>query len=466
MLQVVRKTIKKYDLLTPGDRVVIAVSGGPDSVALADVLFLLKEEYRLKLHIAHLNHMFRGKEADRDAQAVEELARALGLPCTVAKSDVPAFAAEHHMSAQAAARQVRYDFLEKTRANWQGTKIATGHHADDQAETLLMNILRGAGTEGLTGIPPKRDDVYIRPLIEVTREEIEAYCRERGLGFRQDISNFKPVYLRNRIRLELLPLLAKEYNPGIRSSLVRLGRIMRDENGFMEERVQEFWDRLVISGTGSEIIFSLTGFLQAHPALKRRLLRKAWGTLRGDERDLEFIHLEQTLDFLQNGAAGGVIELPRHIIMEKSYDSFRLAATCSEPEKTVFCHELIIPGNTFIPELGLNIEAEVTSCWPGSVEFKEEAWIDYEKLNGPLLVRSRRPGDRFLPLNGCGSKKLKEFFIDEKIPRARRDRVPIVTAGEDIVWIGGIRPDDRWRITDKTRKFLHLKIAQNITEVN
>lgn len=466
MLRLVNETIKKYNLLTPGDRVVVAVSGGADSVALANVLFLLKDEYRLELHIAHLNHMFRGEEADLDAQTVAKLADTFGLPCTVTKADVPAFAAEHHMSAQAAARQVRYEFLDKVRADWPGTKIATGHHADDQAETLFMNILRGTGAEGLAGISPKRGDIYIRPLIEVTREEIEDYCRNNCLYFRQDASNFKPVYLRNRIRLELLPHLAKEYNPGIRLSLVRLASIMREENGYMEEQVRELWGRLVISETGSEIIFSLTGFLQAHQALKRRLFRKAWAAILGDERDLGFAHLEQVIDFLQNGSTGGVIELPRHILMEKSYDSFRLIAAGCKPELPPFCYELKIPGQTFIPELDINIETKVTSSWPGHANVKEEVWVDYGKLTGSLQARSRRPGDRFWPLNGSGSKKIKDFFIDEKIPRASRDRVPIVTAGEDIVWVGGIRSDHRWRITDKTRKFLHLKIAQNITEVN
>lgn len=465
MLRIVLETIKKYNLLAPGDRVVVAVSGGPDSVALAHVLCQLKEEFKLTLHFAHLNHMFRGAEADRDARSVEELARNLGVSCTVTKENVPAFASAHRLSAQAAARQVRYNFLEQVRGSIKGTKIATGHHADDQVETILMNILRGTGPEGLSGIPPKREDIYIRPMIGVAREEIEAYCRENGLTFLQDTSNLKPVYLRNRIRLELLPQLAKDYNPGIRMSLLRLGQIMRDENGFMEAHTLELWDRLVISRTGSEVIFNLAGFLVIHPAVQRRLLRMAWTAAYGDERDLGFIHVEQILDFLQDGVTGGVIELPRHILLEKSYDCFRLTADGVEQEEVNFCYELEIPGSTFVFELGVIIEAEVAEFWPG-IAGKDEIWVDFEKLGMPLMVRTRRPGDRFWPLNGAGSKKLKEFFIDEKVPRALRDKIPIVTTGEEIVWVGGIRSDDRWRITDKTRKYLHLKIKQNITEVN
>jgi tRNA(Ile)-lysidine synthase len=460
MFQVVRDTIEKFKLLTHGDRVVVAVSGGPDSVALTHVLFLLKDDYNLALHIAHLNHMFRGEEAEGDARFVAQLAGSLGLDWTVSKVDVPAFASEKRMSAQAAARQVRYSFLEQVRSEWQGTKIATGHQADDQTETVLLNILRGAGPEGLSGIPPKRDDIYIRPLINVTRDEVEAYCRDNSLSYRQDLSNIKPVYLRNKVRLELLPILKNAYNPGISASLLRLSHIMRDENDFMQTRIQEYWDGLVISDNGSEVIFNLPDFLQAHAAIRRRLLRKAWAALRDGERDLEFVHLEQAMDFLRDGTAGGVIELPLHILLEKSYDTFSLKAAGGLPGPSSFCHLLKVPGSTVVPELGVSIDAGITETWPGNTAGKVEAWFDFDKITGPLTVRSRRPGDRFWPLNGNGSKKLKEFFIDEKIPRNQRDRVPIITVGEEILWVGGIRPDNRWRVSDHTNRFLHLKIRK------
>lgn len=461
MLQVVRDTIEKFNLLKPGERVVVAVSGGPDSVALAHVLFALKDDYNLALHVAHLNHMFRGEEAEEDARFVAELARSFDVECTVSKKDVPAFAAEHRMSSQAAARQVRYRFLEQVRSDWQGTKIATGHQADDQAETVLLNILRGAGPEGLSGIPPKREDIYIRPLINVTRDEVESYCRDNSLNYRQDVTNFKPVYLRNKVRLELLPLLKEKYNPGICSALFRLAHIMRDENDFMMTRVQEYWDRLVISDNGSEIIFNLPDFLQIHSAIRRRLLRKAWVRVRGEVRDLGFVHLEQALDFLRDGTTGGVIEFPLHILLEKSYDTFCLKAVSSgAAEQAGFCHLLQVPGSTMVPELGIIIDAGIAETWPGSSAGKDEAWFDFDKLSGPLIVRSRRPGDRFWPLKGSGSKKLKEFFIDEKIPRVRRNKVPIVTNGEEILWVGGSRPDNRWRVSDHTIKFLHLKIRK------
>ncbi len=466
MFRIICDTITKYSLLARGDRVVVAVSGGPDSVALTHVLFSLKKEYDLVLHIAHLNHMFRGAEADQDARWVMDLAQQLEIPCTVSKVDVPAFAKARRISAQAAARQVRYDFLEQVRMTQKATRIATGHHADDQAETLVMNILRGAGPGGLSGIPPQRGGVYIRPLIDATREEIENYCRENELAYCQDSSNFKPVYLRNRVRLELLPLLEREYNPEIRVALIRLAGIMQDENEFMDTQVQDLWDKLMISDTRSEIICNLPGFLAAPPALQRRLLRKAWAALRGDARELTYNHLEQAMNFLRDGKAGGVIEFPRHIIMINGYGEFRLTVARPNLEPVVFCYALQIPGTTFIPEIGANIVVEITGVPPVDAAGKKELWVDAEKLSGPLQVRSRQSGDRFWPLGGRGSKKIKEFFIDAKVPRRQRDRVPIITAGEDIVWVGGMRPDDRWQITDSTRKFLHLKILENITEQN
>ncbi|MCK4262385.1 tRNA lysidine(34) synthetase TilS, partial [bacterium] len=244
----VRRTIVRYRMLEPGDRLVVAVSGGPDSVALLSILACLSQELNFSLQVAHLNHMFRAKEAEEDALYVKELAKKFSLPITVRKRNVLAFIKRKHLSPEEGARQVRYKFLQDVAEKAGANKIALGQTADDQAETVLIWMLRGSGLKGLTGIPavrPLENSLIIRPLIEVSRSEIEDYLREEGLAVRVDASNLKPVYLRNKIRLKLIPLLARDYNPNIKSVLSGMSQILRADEECLNEVQERTFKRIV-----------------------------------------------------------------------------------------------------------------------------------------------------------------------------------------------------------------------------
>ncbi|KNZ68880.1 tRNA(Ile)-lysidine synthetase [Thermincola ferriacetica] len=469
MYEKVKATVIKYKMLEPGDKVVVGVSGGPDSVALAHILTRLAKEFGLTIHIGHLNHMFRGKEAELDANSVARLAEKLGLPCTVERIDVPAYLSEHRVSAQAGARYIRYAFFEKLADEVGANRIATGHHADDQAETVLMNFLRGSGVSGLTGIPPVRQGKYIRPLIEVSRQEIENYCRYFDLPVRFDASNAKNIYLRNRVRNQLIPFLQKEFNPKIVQTIARFSEIARDDNEFICREAEKAWQLLGVGERTEEIRFELDRFWEWPRAVQRRILIKAWEAVTGSARDIMYTNIENLLEFLKTGPASGYIELPKGVVAQKTYNSAIITAKY-EPAQIEYDHELKVPGRTIIPEAGLTIITDVKQIAAYNMDAKAHGIdkglkahaVDYDRLHGDVRVRNRRPGDRFQPLGMKGTKKLKDFFIDLKIPVAERDRYPVITAGDDIVCVGRLRIDERWKITESTRTVLIIKIIDEM----
>lgn len=456
MLEKVKKTIAKYRMLEFGDKVVVGVSGGADSVTLLHILDQLKEEYQLSLWIVHLNHMFRGQEAREDAEFVAQLGAALGVPAFIEEVDVPQLMKETGLSAQLAARQARYLFYERIIAQVGAQKIALGHHGDDQAETILMRFLRGAGEDGLAGIPPVRGKI-IRPLLEATRREIEEYCSLHHLDFRTDYSNLKTIYLRNKIRLELLPLLEEEYNSNIRQTLVRLGDVFREDSNYLQKKALTTLQQVVVQEEDSQLVINWEK-LVCHPkAMQRRIFREAIRKIKGNLENISFNHLEDLIEFFSQADKGQKI-LPGNIFLEKSYS--KLLISRQEGTRT-FSYSLQIPGTTIIPELDLVITSKVIeSCCSGKPKADNpwQAYLDYYPAHGPLIVRNRREGDRFHPKGMVGSKKLKDFFIDEKIPRYERNSIPLLLQGQEILWVIGRRLGVRKRETELGKKQLFLAV--------
>lgn len=460
MLEQVLATVLKFSMFRQGDKVLVGVSGGADSVALFHILFRLREKFNLELFICHLNHMFRGEEARADAGWVASLARKFDIPSIIEDIDVPGYMIRHNLPAQVAARQVRYRFYRRVAAEKGCSRVALGHHADDQAETILINLLRGAGTSGLKGIPPVRENFFVRPLIEARRKQIEAYCLLQELSYRQDSSNLKPVYTRNRVRMELIPLLEKEYNPAVVASLNRLAGIMREENDFMEAAAENALERIVGRVGPGEVRLSLKSLTDISPALLRRILRMIFRRMAGESRAPDYEQIEKALALLK-GALPGKLEWPSGILLIKRYGQLEIIKGGAGENVPCYRYPLNIPGETRIPETGICIESEIMdiSVAPDPMTLHSgEALLDYAKLTGPVEVRRRRDGDLFWPLGFKGTIKLKKFFIDKKIPREKRDFIPLVTAGEEIAWAAG-RPGEKWKITRETKKCLYLKIV-------
>jgi tRNA(Ile)-lysidine synthase len=453
----VRRTIKKYSLLSPEDRVLVAVSGGPDSVCLLSALHALAGALDLTLHVAHLDHMFRGEESANEARFVARLAEKLGIPSTIEKLDVPAFCRARGVSPQAGARETRYAFLSEVARATGASRIATGHTATDQAETFLMRILRGAGVSGLAAIPPKRDDV-IRPLLEVTREEVLDYLRSNDLPFMSDSSNAKPLYTRNRIRMDVLPVL-KRFNPRIIKALASAASLLRDEDEAMETHSAALASE-ILSREKDAVVLRKTEFNALQPALRRRLFRKTAALAGADPSGLSSVQIDEALAFMTEARTGRTMLLPRGLTIEREYGAFVINRAAPAE---AFCHGVTVPGLTAVPELGLEVEFTLPAGAKnnGKTNYLWQAAFDYDKLMPHLTFRNRRPGDWFCPSGMEGRhKKLQDFLVDEKIPRRRRDRVPLLLAGENILWVVGLRTDERFLAREGTKNILVVTVRK------
>jgi len=455
LLTKVKETIRKFSLLTPRDRVLVAVSGGPDSVCLLSVLHVLAKDLDLTLHIAHLDHMFRGKESAGEALFVSELAAKSGIPATIEKFNVPAYCLERGLSPQEGAREVRYDFLQRTAETAGASLIATGHTANDQAETFLMRLIRGAGASGLSAIPPARDNI-IRPLIETTRDEVMKYLSERDLAFVTDSSNTKSVYTRNRIRMEVLPVLQR-FNPRIVATLAAEAGQLREEDEAVEGYCTTLSDGILVQKEHA-VFVKRNEFNTLPPAFRRRLLKKASDLAGMESSGLSRVQIDEAIAFMAVAQTGRTMDLPPGLAIGREYDRFVISA---QSETKDFSHVIAIPGVTVIPELRMEIETLLVDQIPEEREDINYVWqalFDYDKIGPILTLRNRHPGDWFCPTGMGGKhKKIQDYFVDEKVPRRKRDLVPLLCSGEDILWVVGMRTDERFLAGAVTKKVLSVR---------
>jgi len=448
-------------MLKPGDKVLAGVSGGSDSIALLHILWILKDDLQIFPVVAHLNHQLRGEEAKEDARSVREFSKKLELPCYIEEADVKSYHKSSGLSLQEACREIRFSFFEQLAGKLGAGRVALGHHADDQAETILLNLLRGAGISGLKGISYVRG-LFIRPLLEIRRREIEKYCLQHNLPVRQDSSNLKPVYTRNRIRLNLLPLLEREYNPQIVNTLVQLGNLCSEEDAYLEELAMINLEKIKTNEKKNGMVVLDNNMLRELSApLCRRVLRLAWNEATGETKELSYHHVDKLMELLHKKAGGRVMILPRRIRALKTNNFLQFSREAEPASVLPYKRSLIVPGVTYIPEIDLRIQAEVidiSDAPPFSEMSSNEALLDYDLVKHPLFVRRRVEGDVFSPFGLGGTMKLKKFLIDSKIARYKRDRIPLVVCGDDIVWVGGLRLSQDWKVTGGTVNCLYLQI--------
>ncbi|MBQ6998996.1 MAG: tRNA lysidine(34) synthetase TilS [Clostridia bacterium] len=445
MEKIVLKTVDKYNMLSPGDTIVIGLSGGADSVALLTVLCALKQRYNITLHAAHINHMIRGNEAERDAKYAKSIAEANGVEFHLLKCNVPAMAEELGISEEMAGRKARYDFFNSISTN---AKIAVAHHKGDSAETTLINMMRGSSLNGLKGISPVNGNI-VRPLIECDRCQIEKYLLEKNISFVTDSTNAENIYTRNIVRNVIIPAMEK-INPNLISTIYENSRILADDEDFISSVCAEYENKC-ISTNDNCIVLNLENNM--HISLKRRLVMRSCEILSGSRQGISSDNIESVLSLPTGGKT-----FFHGIYTERSYDRFIFSQSVKNAIE--FSYNITSPCTLSIPETNKTYLFEIIQMTDLSAYENGVIYLDADKL-GTLTVRSRKNGDIFSPIGLGGRKKVKDFLIDLKIPRHLRATLPILETDGKTAAILCQRADDAYKVTTKTTKI--LKISEGPT---
>ncbi|MDY6835279.1 MAG: tRNA lysidine(34) synthetase TilS [Chloroflexota bacterium] len=465
--------VKQHNLMMAGEKAIVAVSGGPDSVCLLHILHLLQEEIGMHIHVAHLDHMLRGEDSRADAEYVRQLCQASNIPVTLQSRDVQSYRAQQHLSLEEAARYLRYEFLAQVAQTTGANLVVVGHTSDDQVETVLMNLIRGTGLQGLAGMQPHtlyrvssgNQVRVVRPLLCVSRTEVQQYCQDHDLKPREDNSNGNTIHLRNCIRHELIPLL-KSYNPSIKECMLNTTQIMQETNALLDSQIRDLWEHTVVREDNT-MILDKEKISSQHVALQNQLIREVFRQLLGDLTNIERKHIEivrKALSF----PSGKSISLPRGLVLYVEYNRCIIGADLNPPLELIPIQgerRLQLPGETQLPgwrvEATFKIIGPVACKWPLRRDrfphpLSLTAYIDPDVCGNDLTVRTRKPGDRFQPLGMSESKKLQDFMVDAHIPKAWRDRIPLVCSSEQILWVVGWRINNTIRVTENTRRILRL----------
>ena len=446
----------------------VGVSGGPDSMALLHLLNRLAPDLNIRIGVAHLNHCLRGASADRDAEVVRRAAEELRYSYHIGHARVLKVKQHLGLSLEEAARRIRYAFFNKTMANAGYNKLALGHQSDDNAEQMLMALLRGTGPRGLSGIAPVRGKHIIRPLINAHRSQIETFIAEEGIACVLDASNDDLRFMRNRIRHRLLPLLSSEYNPRIETHLNQLADVMRTEETWIDKLVAAEYEQALLNRDKGTLTLSASAINQAHPALARRLVRKAIEELAGTLRRITFSHVQAVLHMLTDGCDEKGLHLPGGIRARRTGDRVMLVIANGRyrggvdpalEEKAVSTTVISSPFPSTVEIKEMAAGLRFSTCRPNQLPQwadvgRNQAYFDLARLSLPLTVRPSIPGDRFTPLGAGGSQKLKKFFIDHRIHRKDRARAPVLTDKQRIIWLVGQRIDDHVKVTAHTSEVL------------
>jgi len=468
--QQVQETIHRYQMVQGGERVLVAVSGGPDSVGLLHLLCGLSDELGIELAVAHLNHQLRGEQADQDEAYVQRMCADWDLPCYVTGENIGEQARRKGLSLEEAGRCARYEYFSTLAEQHDFARVALGHTATDRVETLLINLLRGSGLHGLRSIPPVRG-IFIRPLISIRREAIAKYCEQYGLAPRCDESNLDASdFLRNKIRLQLLPLLGEEYSEDPHEVLLRVIRAAEEELDWTEPLVNREFAQVASVGA-NKVRFDRQRLSKLPAGLQQRLLRRAIVALSGAATDVGEVHYDALRELVDQGQTGAQLHLPGKVLARTGYTELELIygeGAQRQPEgKEPWCYELPVPGTVEIPRVG-TVAARLVAERPGELGDVAGSHIivDGDAAGSVLYVRNWQPGDCMQPLGMVGHKKLQDVFVDEKIPQQQRDYIPLVVDSQGrIIWAVGLRMGEQFRVTEDTTKFLKLSAAPLVDKV-
>ena len=465
MIKKIKEAIEENHLLDGGEKIIVAVSGGPDSVALLKVLEMLSDEYNLTLIVAHINHGLREESTDEE-EFVREIAAGMGFAFECRSFDIRSLIKGTGKCIEEMSRKVRYDFLDDLANKHGAQKIALGHNSNDQTETVLMNFLRGSGPTGLKGMLPFRDSLYIRPLLCVTRNEIISFLEFHGLPFVTDSSNTDPAYLRNRIRHSLIPELKARYNPKLEESMTRMAEIMRVEDDYMKSVASKILSEWGTSAIHGEISISIPDLIKYHQAIQRRIVKHLLVRLTTNNQGIGHIHVKAALDLVYSDRPGASVNLPGNIVVRREYNALLFVKRGRDEEEIPrercndLRYEVTLPGTVEMAELGKMMVFEfVESPIDIKSDNRDTAFMDYDRISPPLVIRTVMAGDRIQPLGMRGMKKIKSVFIDEKIPWRHRKEIPLLLDQEAVLWIVGLRLSERVKITEKTRQILKVEFV-------
>jgi tRNA(Ile)-lysidine synthase len=471
MLKSLQQELQNERLFPTDARLVVGVSGGPDSMALLHLLLQLNEQagWQLKLHVAHVNHLLRGAESEKDAAFVQAAADSFALPCTIEAREIAALADAESVGIEEFGRQQRYAFFERVCLQVGAKYVAVAHHADDNAETILFRVLRGTGLRGLAGIPRSRTISpasvvrVVRPLLRRTRATILQYLSDEGIAYREDRSNDANEAMRNRIRNLVLPQIETQINPQVRDALARLGEQAAWLEEFLRETVQKTFETLIISHTDQFITLNAEAMARKSRIVQTELVRLAYRTFGLGEQDLSFGHLVGVVDLMGDSGSGKQVKLPGGMTVEKRYHELVFSLPTDEPRELIAAEIAVhLPGRTILPIRKLAIDCAIEEVCMDVLERRRSTggryleFVDLDAVHPPLVIRKRRPGDRFFPLGAPGSKKVSDFLIDRKVKPLERNNIAVLCDQLGPIWIVGHRIDDRVKLTSMTRKVLKL----------
>lgn len=457
MYNLVMENIYEKNLIEPGDNILIALSGGPDSVFLFYNLIKLKDTLSFNLYASHVNHMYRGEEAQHDEDFVRDLCKRYGVRLFVRRKHAGEYARELKVTEEEAGRILRYGFFEENLNEIGEGKIAVAHNLNDQAETVLQRIIRGTGIDGLSAMSFRNGNI-IRPMLNVPKSEVLKYLNENEYDYCVDETNLHDIYGRNKIRLNLIPYLEKNFNPNIQESLYRMSEIMERDKKIIENYVEPKFHAILKEKDENRVILDVGKLRNLEPEEMGRILRRGVQELKGTMLNIEMKHIDYAVNFIMTGTTGKKINLSDGFTIEISYDNLIINKIVEKVPS--FQYNIVLNNPLYIPEVGKTLFLRVLDASEFNIEDSSVS-IDYDLIKGTLVVRNRRIGDSMIPCGMTGRKKIKDIFIDLKIPADERDKKLILADDENILWLEDFRIHDSFKVSSSTNKILNINWRKN-----
>lgn len=460
MINKVKAFVIENKLIQNGDRVLVALSGGPDSVCLLNILYELKKDFNIEIAAAHVNHMLRGEEAFKDEEYARNICRDLDIKFFSKSIDINEISKKKNISHELAGREERYKFFELVSKENGYNKIAIAHNANDQAETVLMNIMRGTGIEGLCGIRSKRKGGIIRPILCLSREEIENYCDLNNLNPRIDKSNLENIYSRNKVRLDILPYMKNNFNKDIIETINRMTNLLQIDNDFIEKECNNNYKKYCINNGKNLVISKEVFFIEK--AILTRVIKKAFIEFTGKHTNFEMKHIYEVIS-LANNSTNKKVNIPNGVIAENIYGDIYLKfkeIKNKEFKEIIFNKNELNSNSIDFEDYSINF---VIIDNKKNIEFSNNVLInffDYDKIKEKLIIRKRVNGDKMTPIGMKGAKKVKDIFIDLKIPIQKRDEVPIICFDNEIAWLVGYKVSESFKITKETKRIIKITVTR------